>query len=468
MTADRAAAPAFRPGTAPWSLDDLEFERRMRIDHYGGTSPRFACVAASGVTQRLVDLAGAERGRVFDVLDAGGGYASACLGAGHAAVRAAVTRAVDQAGYTTDEIGSSERARLLTGLFGPGGLWAERFPAADYHVCGRNSGSEGMELALRLALESRFDGRRLRPVPGRGERTIVLAFEGAWHGWSAGVLPLLNRRHHRAGLPSLADRPPYGLTVEHLPFGVPDALSGFFDAHGARLLAVVVEPVQGDAGILLPPAGYLRQLARLCRDNGVLLIADEVLTFARTGRFFAMTDEHGPVPADVTVIGKSLGMGVLSTSMVIARRELTVRASGAVATSDLRPFTCAVVGDGLRHIVAEGLLARSVSVGRTLAGLLERLVADFPAVFRRSRGAGLMHGVELTERAATRITELRDCVIRSGTYVEFMAGAGRRGGSLGYVFPTMRVAPPLVTTPEEAERMVAGIQAGAARFQARL
>jgi acetylornithine/succinyldiaminopimelate/putrescine aminotransferase/acyl carrier protein len=450
----------------PADVSKLLFERRVHIDHYAGNSLPFASLRASGLVQRFVELAGQASGSEFDVIDASGGYGSACLGAANEVVKDVLHRAIDEVGYATDEIGSAERAALLWDLFGDGGLWADRFPADAYHVSGRNSGSEGMELALRLVLESRFDGRRLSPRPGRAQRDIILAFEGAWHGWSGGLLPLLNKRHYRVGLPTLASDEPYGIRVEHIPFGDATAVREFFAANGDRVLAVVVEPVQGDAGVLLPPAGYLREISELCGQSGASLVADEVLTFAKTGQFFAMTDAGGPIPTDITVIGKSLGMGVLSTSMVIARRELTVRASGAVATSDLRPLTCAVIRDGLRHITSEQLVERSAAVGRTLSTLLaDELVAQFPDIYQQSRGTGYLHGIELTEQAAGHLGRLRESLVRAGVYVECMSGAGRRTRGLPYVFPTIRVAPPLIATEDDVVTIVERLRDGSAVFQ---
>ncbi|MFP3962491.1 aminotransferase class III-fold pyridoxal phosphate-dependent enzyme [Actinomadura fulvescens] len=437
----------------------------LHLDHYGGRRLPFEQLGGRGVRMRLAETSGERAGTPFEVIDASGGYASACLGAGHAVVRRALTRAADDLGYTTDEIAASERTLLLAETLGARGLWRDHFPPGDYHVSGRNSGSEGMELALRLVLETRFDRRTLRPGRGMG-RDVILAFEGAWHGWTGTLTTLLNRRHYRVGLPAPAVDGPYGLRVQFVPFGLAEAVRTFFAENGHRVLAVVVEPVQGDAGVLLPPAGYLRELADLAREHGALLVADEVLTFAKTGRFFAMADELGPIPTDVTVIGKSLGMGVLSTSMVIARRALSVRPSGAVATSDLRPLTCAVIRDGLRFIVVRQLLERSAALGDALERLLRREVLDeFPDLYRDLRGTGVLYGLELTERAAEHLDELRRSLIRAGTYVEFMAGAGRRSHGLPYVFPTMRVAPPLVTRPDDLERLVAGIRAGSAKFQ---
>ncbi|SEH02921.1 acetylornithine aminotransferase [Nonomuraea solani] len=438
----------------------------LHLDHYGGDRLPFVSLGARGVRMRLAEGDDHPAAREpFEVIDASGGYASACLGAAHPTVHAALSRAVTELGYATDEVEVAERTRLLSELFGPDGLWCDRFPAGDFHVAGRNSGSEGMELAMRLVLESRFDRRRLRPDPERGGRDLILAFEGAWHGWTGGLTLLLNRRHFRVGLPRIADTGAYGVKAEFLPFGALEPLREFFARAGDRVLAVVVEPVQGDAGLLVPPPGYLRALAELAAGHGALLVADEVLTFAKTGAFFAMTDELGPIPADITVIGKSLGMGALSTAMVIARRWLGIRPSGAVATSDLRPLTCAVIRDGLRLIVAEKLLERSAALAERLAGLLESEVLDrFPQVYRASRGIGLLHGLELTEDAAGRLPGLRRHIIRAGCYVEFMAGAGHRSHDLPYIFPTMRVAPPLVVTEAESDEIVSAIQRGTAAF----
>ncbi|MGI5500344.1 aminotransferase class III-fold pyridoxal phosphate-dependent enzyme [Lentzea sp. CA-135723] len=443
-------------------LDELRKGRELHLDHYGRSPLPFTSLSARGIELDVAD----EQGEVLRLLDASGGYASACLGTGHEVVLRALRRGAEEAGHATDEIGSAERARLLNRLFGDSGLFTEHFPSGEYHVSGRNSGSEGNELALRLVLESRFDVRRLRYWPGMEQRDTIVAFEGAWHGWTSGLVPLLNRRHYQVGLPGPAPLDQHGVQVRHIPFGSPQALADYFSANADRTLAVVVEPVQGDAGIIEPPPGYLRTLSRLCAAHGVLLVADEILTFAKTGAFFAMRDDSGPVPTDITVIGKYLGMGALSTSMVIARRDLRVRASGAVSTSDLRPLTCAVVGDGLEHIVEAGLLERSAALGQHLTMRLQStLVRRFPDVFTEARGQGVMLGVELAREAAPRLADLRTALIRAGVYVEFMAGAGKRSNGLRYVYPTMRVAPALVTEFEQADEIVDRLVDGTLAFQ---
>jgi ornithine--oxo-acid transaminase len=350
---------------------------------------------------------------------------------------------------------SDVRSQLLNSLFGPRGLWRAHFPGDEYQVSGRNSGSEGMELALRLVFENRFDSRRLTLRPGQEERRVILTFEGAWHGWTPGVLSVINRRHFKIGLPGFDADGPFGFEARHLPFGDEDLLAAFFKQEGHSLAAVVVEPVQGDAGIIVPPPGYLRTLARLCEQYGALLVADEVLTFAKTGKFFALADDDGPIKSDITVIGKSLGMGILSTSMVIARRSLSVRSCGAVSTSDLRPLTCAVIAAGLKHLVAERLLDAPSRLGPSLRqDIEERLVRRFPEIYREVRGSGFLNGIELTERGAHSVNRLRASLIDCGVFVELMAGAGPRSGGMRYLFPTVRIAPPLITSPEDLSEIV--------------
>lgn len=432
------------------------------MDHYGGNRPSYSCVDSDGIEHTLVRLDGPDAGDEIPVLDASSGYASSPLGAGPPGVAERLISALrDGTGYTTDEIGDADRATFLDRVVGPHGLWSDRFPIEDYHVSGRNSGSEGMELALRLALEARFDRQRLRPTEDLGDRSRILAFEGAWHGWTQAVRPLINRRHYRAGLPGYQTGGRLPVEVDHIPFGHRSSLEEYFEEHGDDLLAVVVEPIQGDAGILLPPEGYLRELSRRCESCGALLIADEILTFAKTGQYFAMTDDRGPIPTDITVIGKYLGMGVLSTSLVFARRQLGLRPSGGVSTSDLRPITCQVMDAGIEHIEREGLIQRSAKHGELLRRRLEdRIVSSFPHVFQEVRGAGILNGLEFTEESSGNAAEIRRHMIENGVYAEIMAGAGRRSGDLSFVFPVLRLTPPLVASEAELEEIVERMRAG--------
>lgn len=435
----------------------------IHLDHYGGKRLPYVCVSAAGLYHQFVRLEGPDAGTELRVMDASGGYASACLGAGHPDIAEAAIHSLKNDGYVTDEIASRVRSDLLISLFETGGYWYDRFPASKYHVSGRNSGSEGIELALRLALESRWDARRMSWHNERRQRRLILAFEGAWHGWTSGGVSLLNRAYFRRGLVDNADEDPDGVQVVFLPFGEIAILEEFFKNNKDNILAVMIEPIQGDAGIVVPPKGFLRRVAELCHTHGALLIADEVLTFAKTGDFFALQDD-GPVPSDITVIGKSLGFGVGPISMVIARRELTIRPIGGVATCDLRPFACAVVKAGIGCLVRHGLLERSRALGERLAEQLSEVVRAFPKVFSHTDGRGYLHGLALTKTAAPFARDLRLSILEHGALVELMSGAGIRSHGLPYAFPAIRIAPPLIADEDDIHTITKSLWGGVQAF----
>ena len=448
------------------SFSDLDLAKRaldIHLDHYGGKRLPYICVSAAGLYQQFVRLEGPDAGNELRVMDASGGYASACLGAGHPEIVKAVVNSLQKDGYVTDEIASKVRSELLISLFEESGYWHDRFPASKYHVCGRSSGTEGIELALRLALETRWDARRRCWHNDRRQRRLIVAFEGAWHGWTSACVSLLNRTYFRGGLVNGSDGDPDSVQIVFLPFGETIALEKFFSRNKDNVLAVLAEPIQGDAGIVVPASGYLRRLAELCRVHEALLIADEVLTFAKTGDFFAMQDDV-PVIPDITVIGKSLGFGVAPISIVIARRELGIRPIGGVATCDLRPFACAVVKAGIDYLVKQRLLERSRILGERLAAQLSELVLAFPKIFSHARGQGYLQGLELTRAAAPFARDLRLSILEHGAIVEIMSGAGFRSHGLPYSYPAIRVAPPLIADEDDIHMIVKSISAGVQAF----
>ena len=450
------------PSESVFYMDLAKLALDIQLDHYGGKRLPYICVSASGLSQQFVRLEGADAGTELCVLDASGGYASACLGAGHPEIIRAVIDSLHKDGYVTDEIASKVRSELLVNLFEQGGYWHDRFPSSKYHVSGRSSGSEGIELALRLALETRWDARRMCWHDHGRQRRIILAFEGAWHGWTSACVSLLNRTYFRRGLVN-DHQDPDSVQVVFLPFGETAIIEEFFATNQDNVLAVVVEPIQGDAGIIVPPPGFLRRLAELCRVHEALLIADEVLTFAKTGDFFALRDD-APLAPDITVIGKSLGFGVAPVAMVIARRELGIRPIGGVATCDLRPFACAVMKAGIGYLVKQRLVERSRILGERLAEMLGELVQEFSKVFSHARGRGYLHGLELTKAAAPFARDLRLSILEHGAFVEIMSGAGMRSHGLPYSYPAIRVAPPLIADEGDLETIVRSIRAGVQAF----
>jgi acetylornithine/N-succinyldiaminopimelate aminotransferase len=434
-------------------LEHLNEANALHMDHYGGHRLAYSCIKAQGIYKTFLHLKNPHQ--QFEVMDISGGYASACLGANNAHFWQRLHAKVLQCSTVTDELLSLERTNFLQQQFGSQGLWTDHFPYGEYHISGRNSGSEGIELALRLLLESLLDKRRQAKHPQKINKKIILAFEGAWHGWTAGIIPLLNRGYYTHGFPSLEREGLFGIEIKFLPFGDQTLLERFFEEFGENIAGVVVEPIQGDAGILVPPAHYLRRLADLCQHYQALLIADEVLTFAKTGQFFAMTDAIGPIKTDITIIGKSLGMGLIPISLVIAKKTLNIRACGAVATNDLRDFTCAVMSAGLQVIHDQKLMQQSKMHDQYLQQKLQiKLVEAFPDIYKECRGVAHLFGVELTEYAAQKLLLFRENMIHHGIYLEFMAGAGKRSHGLRYIFPTMRIAPALIMDDTQLTEML--------------
>jgi 4-aminobutyrate aminotransferase-like enzyme len=258
-----------------------------------------------------------------------------------------------------------ELAKRLTGIA----------PVDDPQVFFSISGSEAVEIALKTAL-------------GATGRPGVLAFEPSYHGLTLGALAVTSREEFRS--PFAAHLHGH---VRRLPFG------GDFDRVLARgeIGAVVVEPIVGREGVLIPPAGWLAGLAESCRLHGALLIADEIFTgFGRTGRLFAV--EHEGVRPDILCCGKALGGG-LPVAAVIARRELfrcweTPGEARHTATFLANPLSCAAAIATLDVIQEEDLPARAVHLGKGLGERLATWPDRFPAV-EEVRGRGLLWGVQL-------------------------------------------------------------------------
>lgn len=405
----------------------------LHMDQYGGARMPFAVIRGEGHRRWLVELQGEEAGRVFEALDAAGSYSSTPFAEGAPWMEEAIVAFLRSGGGANDEYLSLERSRLLEALFAEGGPLREHFAPGDAVVAGRNSGSEGVELAVKLVADHWFDFRRLRR---RGDAFRVIVFNGAWHGWFSSLVRLMDRRYYKVGLPEAVAGSI--LTPLFLEFGDTDALERAFADHPGEIAAVLLEPVQGDAGILFPPDGYLRRIRELCDASSALMVADEVMTFAKTGYWLACRDSRGPISPDIAVVGKYLGMGLVPASLVVARRELAPAAFRSVCTNDLRPFVCAVVRAGIEEIVRRDLIAASLGEGERLLAGLRRCAAEQPGVFAAVRGRGCLFGLELAPELAAKVPEVRQRLARAGLLVEVMAGRTRP-----YIAPTLRLSLPL-------------------------
>jgi 4-aminobutyrate aminotransferase len=282
-----------------------------------------------------------------------------------------------------------------------------------------NSGTEAVEAAIKL----------VRHATGRPN---LIAFHGAFHGRSLGSLSLTaSKAHYRGGFGPLLPG------VFHAPYGEPGEIERTIFRHLSRpedVAAIFVEPIQGEGGYVVPPAGWLAELRALCDAHGILLVVDEVQTgVGRTGRMWAI--EHEGVEPDVLLAGKGLASG-LPLSAVVARAEVMKWEPGMHgSTFGGNPVACAAALATL-DLVEGGLIRQAAARGDYLRACLDRLAASHP-VIRDVRGRGLMVGIELPDHDAAVHVEQE--AFRRGLLV-LTAGPA-----------TVRLSPALVVTEPQID-----------------
>jgi diaminobutyrate-2-oxoglutarate transaminase len=418
---------------------------------------RMVPVHASGMT-----VTGADGRRYLDCLSGAGTLA---LGHNHPVVVEAVRRVIDRgAPWHALDIATPEKDEFTDALFSvlPPGL-ARR---GRVHFCGP-TGADAVEAGLKLA----------RTATGRSG---VAAFTGAYHGMTAGALA--------ASAPVAAKQPVAGAAAEALrlpypypyrcPFGVGGAatahLSGDFverlldDPNGGATApaAMVLEPVQGEGGVIPAPDEWLRRMRRVTAERGIALVVDEVQTgVGRTGAMWAV--EHAGIEPDVLVLSKAIG-GSLPLAVIVYAEHLDAWTPGAHAGT-FRGTTLAMAAGAatLRFVAEEGLAERAALLGARLQAQLLGMRADHPCI-GEVRGRGLMIGVELVEpdaepdacgarpAAPALAAAVREECLRRGLIVEL---GGRHDAVL-------RLLPPLVMTDAEAgavlDRLAGALSAAAA------
>jgi ornithine--oxo-acid transaminase len=242
-----------------------------------------------------------------------------------------------------------------------------------------NSGTEAVESALKLA---RKWGYQVKGIPEGKAEIIVCA--NNFHGRTISIISFSTEEQYREGFG------PYLSGFKIIPFGDAEALR---QAVTPNTAAFLVEPIQGEAGVLIPPDGYLREAAAICRENNVLFMADEIQSgLGRTGKLFAC--EHEGVTPDVLIVGKALAGGFYPVSAVLSSREVigVLHPGDHGSTFGGNPMACAVARASLRVIVEERLAERSAELG---AVLMERLRQIRSPEIREIRGRGLWVAIEL-------------------------------------------------------------------------
>ena len=282
-----------------------------------------------------------------------------------------------------------------------------------------NTGAEAVETAIKAA---RRWGYEVKGIPD--DRAEIVVFENNFHGRTTTIVGFSSEPSYRSGFG------PFAPGFKLIPFGDIAALRA---AITPNTCAVLMEPIQCEAGILIPPDGYLRAASDLCRDNNVLFMADEIQTgLGRTGRMFAC--DHEGVKPDVYILGKALAGGFYPVSAVVSSREVlgVLRAGTHGSTFGGNPLGCAVARTAIDVLRDEHLVERSAELGAWFQSEVAAIAhPDVKAV----RGRGLMVGVEL--------------YVPARSYCEALMALGMLCKETHE--RVIRLAPPLVTSREDLE-----------------
>ena len=306
--------------------------------------------------------------------------------------------------------------------------WSEKICklSGKSRVLPMNTGAEAVETALKTARRWGYDVKGIAD-----NQAEIIACVGNFHGRTLGAVSLSSDPDYQRGFgPLLAG-------IKLVPYGDLQALK---DAITPNTAAFIIEPIQGEAGINIPPQGYMKQAFELCRENRVLFIADEIQAgLGRTGKMFAC--EHEDIVPDMYILGKALGGGVFPISCVVADDEiLGVFDPGSHgSTFGGNPLACAVSMTALDVLVEDKLVENSAKLGDYFLSELKNI--NNP-IIKEVRGRGLFIGVELTEAARPYCEKLKElgllCKETHDTVIRF--------------------APPLIISKEEIDLALSKIR----------
>jgi ornithine--oxo-acid transaminase len=283
-----------------------------------------------------------------------------------------------------------------------------------------NTGAEAVETAIKTA---RKWGYEVKGVPAN--EAVIIAFDGNFHGRTTTIISFSTDPDARDSYG------PYTPGFQLVPYGDAEALAA---AMGDRVVAVLVEPIQGEAGVIVPPAGFLTKVRELCSRWGALMIADEIQSgLGRTGTTFAC--EHEDVVPDMYVLGKALGGGIVPVSAVVASAEVlgVFKPGQHGSTFGGNPLGCAIAREVIAMLNTGEFQERSAKLGTHMH---DRLTALPARAVRDVRGRGLWAGVEFTELSGREVSER---LMAAGVLAKDTHGT------------TIRLAPPLTISQDDLD-----------------
>ena len=313
---------------------------------------------------------------------------------------------------------------------------AQRLCAASFAdvVFFGNSGAEAMECAIKMA-------RKYQSASGRPERYRIITYEGAFHGRTLATLAAGGQKKYLDGFGPVVQG------FDQMPFGDLEATKG---AIGPETAAIMIEPIMGEGGVRVVPPEFLRALRRLCDDNGLLLVFDEVQTgMGRSGELFAY--QRCGVTPDIMGLAKALGGGFpLGACLATAEaaKGMTVGTHGS--TFGGNPLAMAAAGAVLDVVLADGFLERVRHIALLLKQRLAEIKDRYPTVVAEVRGEGLLIGLRAVVPSAELVDELR-----AQKLITVAAGDN-----------VVRLLPPLIVSEDEVAEAVRRIDRACARIAA--
>ena len=393
------------PSTIPASSYDLE----ALYAHSAHNYHPLPVVLAEGEGAWVTDVAGRR------YLDALAGYSALNFGHRHPQLIAAAHAQLDRLTLVSRAFDHDRFYELTAELAALGGKDA---------VLPMNTGAEAVETAIKAA---RRWGHQVKGIAD-GHARIVVA-DGNFHGRTTTIVSFSTDPDARDGYG------PYTPGFDLVPYGDLEALA---EAIGPETCAVLLEPIQGEGGVIIPPEGYLAGVRELCDEHDVLFLADEIQSgLGRTGRTFAC-DHEGVVP-DIWILGKALGGGILPLSAIVADRDvMDVFTPGSHgSTFGGNPLACAVGTEVVRMLATGEWQDRAARLGDRLAEGLAALPAGALSGFRVR---GLWAGIDIAgDRTGRQVCE---ALLARGVLAKDTHGS------------TIRLAPPLVITEEEVDLLV--------------
>jgi acetylornithine/N-succinyldiaminopimelate aminotransferase len=357
-------------------------------------------------------------------LDFAGGVAVSSLGHAHPKLLATITEQAAKVWHVSNLFRIPEAERL-----------AERLTATSFAdtVFFANSGAEAMECAIKMA-------RKYHAVSGRPEKNRMIAFEGAFHGRTLATLAAAGTQKYLEGFgPPLEG-------FDHVPFG---DLAAVKKAITPETGAIIVEPIQGEGGVRVPPAGFLKALREICDQNGLLLVLDEVQAgVGRTGKFFAY--EWAGIEPDIVAIAKGLGGGFpIGACLATAEAAKGMTAGTHGSTFGGNPLATSVAGAVLDVVLARGFLDAVKKTGLLFKQRLAEMKDRHPAVIAEVRGEGLLLGLRT--------------IVPNGDVVNACRAEGLLTAAAGE--NVVRLLPPLIAREAEVSEAMQRLDAACARIE---